>query len=317
VTTAAVVVGSGVTGLTTAVVLAESGWDVTVVAERAWPDTTSRVAGAIWLPYLSSGRNVSRWATTTYDVLADLAEQGAPGVRLGELIEGGPVAAGIPAWAQIAEGLRPLRAEELPAGWVDGFRCLVPLVDMGRYLPYLAERLAAAGGKLQLRRIERLVDLAPADVVVNCSGLGAIDLAGDTSMHPVRGQVVITANPGLTGAVVVDGEASGTATTYRVAHLDEVVLGGTAERDAWALDVDDDAATSILERARALEPRLLDAEVVGHRVGLRPWRPAVRVEADSEPPDGVISLVHNYGHGGSGLTLSWGCARHAARLAGI
>jgi D-amino-acid oxidase len=290
---------------------------VTVVAERAWSETTSRVAGALWLPYLSTGRNVSRWATTTYDVLAELADQGAPGVRLGELIEGGPVAAGIPAWAQIAEGLRPLRPDELPVGWVGGFRCLVPLVDMSRYLPYLAGRLAAAGGRVKLGRIERLGDLAPAEVVINCSGLGAIDLAGDTTMHPVRGQVVITSNPGLAGAVVEDGDAQGTVTTYRITHLDEVVLGGTAELDAWTLDVDATAATAILERSRALEPRLLDAEVIGHRVGLRPWRPAVRVEADPEPPDGVISLVHNYGHGGSGLTLSWGCARHAARLAGI
>jgi D-amino-acid oxidase len=310
----AVVVGSGVSGLTTAVVLAESGWDVTIVTERAWPDTTSRVAGAFWLPYLSAGRDVSRWATTTYDVLAALADQGAPGVRLGELIEGGPVAVGIPMWAKIAEGVRVLRPEELQAGWVDGFCCLVPVVDMGRYLPYLADRLLTAGGVVRQRRVERLADLAPADLVVNCSGLGAVDLAADSSVHPVRGQVVITSNPGLSGVVVVDGD--GPVRTYRVAHLDEVVLGGTAEHDVWALHVDVAVAAGILERARALEPRLVDAEVIGHRVGLRPWRPTVRVEADPQPPDGVISLVHNYGHGGSGLTLSWGCARHAARLAG-
>lgn len=51
-----------------------------------------------------------------------------------------------------------------------------------------------------------------------------------------------------------------------------------------------------------------------HRVGLRPARdPGVRVEREVTARGGV--LVHNYGHGGAGVTVAWGCAEEAAALA--
>jgi D-amino-acid oxidase len=56
-------------------------------------------------------------------------------------------------------------------------------------------------------------------------------------------------------------------------------------------------------------PELRDARVLRHKVGLRPARPAVRLERDGD-------VVHCYGHGGAGVTLSWGCAEDVAALAG-
>jgi D-amino-acid oxidase len=309
----AVVVGSGVSGLTTAVILAEDGWAVTVVAERPWSETTSRIAGAVWVPYLGGGPDVTRWATTTYDVLAELSDELTPGVRLAEVQMGGPVLVPPPAWVRISRGVRTLRPEELRGDWVSGFRFLAPLLEMGTYLPYLLERLEAAGGRFRQARVEGFADLAPADLVVNCSGLGSIALAGDEDMRPVRGQIVVTTNPGVAGAVI--GVGDGPVSTYRFAHLDHVILGGTADMDAWDLTVDAEVANGIVNRVLAVDPAMNGAEVLDHRIGLRPWRPTVRVERDPDPPPGVGRLVHNYGHGGSGVTLSWGCARHAARLA--
>jgi D-amino-acid oxidase len=49
----------------------------------------------------------------------------------------------------------------------------------------------------------------------------------------------------------------------------------------------------------------LAARGLGHRVGLRPARPGDRLELDAI---GGTAVVHNYGHGGAGVTLSWGCA---------
>ena len=67
--------------------------------------------------------------------------------------------------------------------------------------------------------------------------------------------------------------------------------------------------------ATAIDPRLRTARILGHRVGLRPARPQVRLEAEGTASGGHGCLVvHNYGHGGAGVTLSWGCAREAARL---
>ncbi len=306
----AVVVGAGVVGLTTALTLAEAGWSVRVVADRPWPETTSRVAGAVWEPYLSAGPSVLAWAAHTYGVLAAEAAAGVPGVTMGPLVEGGPHPVEIPAWTEVVGGARRLRPAELAPGWVDGFTCQVPFVAMDRYLPHLHARLADTGGHLRPAHLGSTAEAGPADVVVNCAGLGARDLVGDRSLRPIRGQVVVVDNPGIIGALMVAGDAAGSI--YRIAHPDLVVLGGTADLDAEDTTVDPAVTAAILASAAALEPGLAGAEVREVRVGLRPWRPEVRLEVDPSPPPGVGLLVHNYGHGGSGVTLSWGCAAAVA-----
>src|ERR687894_105915 len=99
--------------------------------------------------------------------------------------------------------------------------------------------------------------------------------------------------------------------TYVVPRSADCVLGGTAEEGAWETDPDPAVAADILRRCAALEPRLAGAEVIEHKVGLRPGRPEVRLEREDKSG---IPLVHNYGHGGSGVTLSWGCAGEASAL---
>jgi D-amino-acid oxidase len=88
------------------------------------------------------------------------------------------------------------------------------------------------------------------------------------------------------------------------------VGGGTLEEGDWGTAPDDTIARSIVERATALVPALRGAQVLGHRVGLRPVRPVVRVETELRPShaDPGHAVVHCYGHGGSGITMSWGCA---------
>lgn len=92
-----------------------------------------------------------------------------------------------------------------------------------------------------------------------------------------------------------------------------LLLGGTAEEDDWSLTPDPVIAKEIVERCAALRPEIAGARVVEHRVGLRPARPAARLERELLPGGRV--LVHNYGHGGAGVTVAWGCAGVAARLA--
>jgi D-amino-acid oxidase len=90
-----------------------------------------------------------------------------------------------------------------------------------------------------------------------------------------------------------------------------VVIGGTATEGSYEPRPDPATADAILARARALVPELARATVVAHRVGLRPARPTVRLEAERV---GEGTLVHCYGHGGAGVTLSWGCADDVAAL---
>jgi D-amino-acid oxidase len=144
---------------------------------------------------------------------------------------------------------------------------------------------------------------------VNCTGIGARELVPDPAVVPIRGQHVIVTNPGLTEFFVEETDAASWVSFFP--HGDRVVLGGVAVRDSWDLAPDPRTADAIVARCADVEPRLGDAEVRAHLVGLRPGRPAVRL--DDEQRDGT-RWIHNYGHGGMGVTLSWGCAREVVTL---
>jgi D-amino-acid oxidase len=300
-----IVVGAGVVGLSVGVRLAEAGFQVDVLARDLPLETTSSVAAAIWYPYLALPLDrVLGWSTTSYAEFARLAA-GAPdsGVRMraGTELLRAPTAD--PWWIEAVAGLR--RTTDLPDGYRDGWSFEAPVVDMGVYLPWLRTRLQRAGGTLTRLALGALPERP--EVVVNCSGLGARRLAKDPSVRPVRGQVVRVEQWGLERWWLdEDGP------TYVVPRLRDVVVGGSDEADDWDSRPRAHQAEAILQRARTLVPELVSARVVGHRVGLRPVRSAVRLEAVRRPAGGTI--VHCYGHGGAGVTLSWGCADEVLAL---
>lgn len=308
-----IVVGSGVIGLTTAVVLAESGRRVRVWTREPAEGTTSAVAGALWWPYSVEPLELARaWALESLSVYEELAARpDETGVRMVEgvmgesrLDEQGPWAA-----ARLP-GLRASTPEEY-AG--TGLWARLPLIDMPVQLRWLRERFLRAGGTVSVRDVADLAEAeAAAPVVVNCTGLGARELVSDPAVRPVRGQLVIVENPGVRNWLVSTDAVAGT-TTYLFPQPDRLVLGGTTEVDEWSLTPDPAVAAQIVERCARLRPAVAGARVLGHRVGLRPSRPVVRLEREVRGGGGV--LVHNYGHGGAGVTVAWGCARVAAGLA--
>jgi len=309
-----VVVGAGVIGLTSAVRLAEAGHRVNVVSAEHPQATTSAVAGALWGPWLVEPRErVLPWAAQTLEVLGELADHPESGVRIATGIEVSRVSYGPPDWACLQPDRMPCGSDELPTGYSHGCRYSAPLVDMPVYLDYLVARLRAAGGTLT---IERLVSLDQAsagsqDVVVNCSGIGAKQLVPDLGLFPIRGYHVVVTNPGLTEFLEADTEDPVDLLAI-YPHRDHVILGGTAEREVWDRERDDSIAAAIVERCARLEPRLAEATIIGHRVGLRPTRAEIRVEAERSAIGRLI--IHNYGHGGAGVSLGWGCAQEVASL---
>ena len=120
---------------------------------------------------------------------------------------------------------------------------------------------------------------------------------------------MIVANPELDTFFLA--APTGAAWASYFPHGDHVVLGGTATMDDRDITPDPAMARQILDRCARLEPRLRDARVLGHRVGMRPARPSVRLEVEEI---GSTRCVHNYCHGGVGVTMSWGCAREAAAM---
>ncbi|KOX37399.1 amino acid oxidase [Streptomyces sp. NRRL F-4707] len=306
-----VVVGGGVIGLTTAVVLAERGRRVRLWTREPVERTTSVVAGGLWWPYrIEPVALAQAWALRSLDVYEELAARPEEtGVRLSEGVLGETTPDEVGAWASARlPGLRAATAGEY-AGV--GLWARLPLVDMSAHLPWLRRRLVAAGGTVEDRAVSDLAE-ADAPVVVNCTGLGARDLVPDPSVRPVRGQLVVVENPGIHDWLVSADAGSG-ETTYFLRQPGRLLLGGTAEEDAWSTEPDPAVAEAIVRRCAALRPEIAGARVLAHRVGLRPARDAVRLER-AVLPDGR-RLVHNYGHGGAGVTVAWGCAEEAARLA--
>jgi D-amino-acid oxidase len=309
------VVGAGVVGLTSALRLAQAGHLVDVVAAGTGQDTMSSVAAALWYPYRAYPEQaVTRWSATTFDVLRELTTDPSSGVRLrqGRELFRQPVAD--PWWRAAVPTLDRVSPERLLPGYVDGYELTVPVVDMAMHLPWLTERLRTLGVPVRQERLERLADAFDGvDGLVNCTGLGARELADDRTLMPVRGQVVVVEQFGLTEWLLAQTDAH---LLYIVPRNDTVLLGGTAEEGDEDLTVRAETATAILQRCTDLLPELGAARVLGHRVGLRPGRPEVRLETEFTRHGPV---VHCYGHGGAGVTVSYGCAEdvvgQVARLA--
>ncbi|MFG2562303.1 FAD-dependent oxidoreductase [Streptomyces sp. NPDC048496] len=301
-----IVVGGGISGLTTALVLAERGHRVRVWSREPAAATTSAVAGALWWPYrIEPEKLVGDWSLTSlrrYEELAGRPDE--TGVRLVSGLLGGERLAALGSWAGQLKHVSEV---------AEGLRARLPLIDMPTHLSWLERQLAAAGGVVERRTVTSFDEAAAeASTVVNCTGLGARELVPDAGVRPVRGQLVLVENPGIEEWFTEADPASDT-TTYFLPQPGKLVLGGTAEVDDWSTEPDPRTAEEIVARCARIRPEIAGARVIGHLVGLRPAHDTgVRIEV--EPLPGGGRLVHNYGHGGAGVTVALGCARAAADL---
>lgn len=315
-----VVVGCGVIGLSCAIRLLERRFDVTIITRDLPPNTTSDVAAAVWYPYRAEPRDkFLEWGRVTYEEFLRLSRDPGYGVSLIEFVELFDHEVGNPWWEDVVHNFRHTGKDELPLGYVDGYSFEVPLIESSAYLRKLMHRFREGGGIIEEREVSSLDELYRDNrLVINCSGVWARELAKDLEVHPIRGQVVIVEKPQSIRRCLID-EQGPLSLTYIVPRSKDCVLGGTAEEsgDAWELQlqVNPDTAEDILRKCRQLEPLLGGVEVLASKVGLRPGRKQVRLEL--EPIKGFTrcGVIHNYGHGGSGFTLSWGCAAEVAELA--
>lgn len=309
------IIGAGVSGLTTGICLAEAGLAVTIRTAVPPENTTSVAAGALWGPVrVGPEDRAVTWAQTSLEVLTKLAAEPGTGVRMASGMEATRTEPVLPYWSHLLPSMRLCEPDELPPGFAGGWHYTAPLATMPVYLGYLRDRFALAGGTLEVSPVRSLNELtgsaltSTAPVVVNCAGIGARDLVPDPAVYPVRGQVVIAENPGIEEFFISRDEPEPT-TVYMFPHGTEILLGGTVEENDWDLKSRPLTSERIVASALNIEPRLRGARILGHRVGLRPCRPEVRLESE---PLGDSVLWHNYGHGGAGISLSWGCAAEIA-----
>ena len=341
------VIGAGVVGLTSALCLARKGFRVTVIADRFAPHVTSVVAGALWeWPPAVCGQHqdvvsldrAKGWSETSYRVFVDLAGKTGTGVFLRPVTfyfkrpigEDRHLSRKVEEYKDKVQEFRhdpALIAEHgvnTELGFRDAYTHLAPMIDTDVYLRWLLNEVLRAGCRVIEEKVvgslrgqeEALLRRLEADAIVNCAGLGARKLTGD-QITPLRGALIRVRNDGIAmpriteaHCVAHNGSTGERGFIFIVPRgNDMLVLGGLAEPDEWDVDIDLDNYEPVREMYRrcveflpALRGAVIDAaEPV--RVGLRPFRhEGVRLEHEAG-----TRIVHNYGHGGSGVTYSWGC----------
>ncbi|MDX1523248.1 MAG: FAD-dependent oxidoreductase [Anaerolineae bacterium] len=308
-----VVIGCGVSGLSCGIRLLEAGFSVTIIARDLPPDTTSDIAPAIWYPYKAYPQErVLGWAQKSlgeFYRLMNIPEAGVSAIQLIELYDQPTT---VPWWQTVVRQARPAQAEELSPSYPAGYMVEIPLIESPIYLPYLLGRFQDLGGQIEQRTI---VDLAEAvqerQLVVNCTGLAAGQLVRDPAVYPISGQIVRINVSEAQRYLMTNAGPS--APIYIFPRRDDCILGGTAEENVWETTPHPDTAEAILAKCRQLDPSLEDVTILGHVVGLRPGRNEVRLALEHLAEN--QGIIHNYGHGGAGFTLSWGCAEEVVTLA--
>lgn len=314
------VVGAGVVGLTCAVRLAESGHSVHIVTAQPGADSVSAVAAAMWFPYRAFPQDrVLAWSMNSLAVFEALADDRTTGVALRYGTQLHRSADPDLWWAEQLTGPVRLGREDLPLGVaarpeiLGGLRARLPVIVMGTYLSWLERRCAELGITTARAKLESVGAADPsADAVVLAVGMGALELVGDGEVTPIRGQVVRLANPGLTDWLLDEDDLD--QFCYVIPRFDDVVCGGTAEVGQHSLEPDMTTEAVLLARARSLMPDLVGAPIVSRAVGLRPGRTQVRLERCDELDPAGRPVVACYGHGGAGVTMSWGCADEVTSL---
>nr|CAD7262209.1 unnamed protein product [Timema shepardi] len=266
------VVGGGVIGLTTAVALQERllpSVDVTVLSENFSPDTTGDGAAGLWEPYITgntSVTNITKWAGQTYRMFRELwqredgQEVGLSMLPITNLTD--HLSDNTPSfWSEVVMGYRMLDPAQLArlgkehgSKYTKGYTYVTFICEATKFLPYLQNRLLAGGGHLVRRKVTSLDELAREDyrVIVNCTGLQARHLVGDTSVVPVRGQVLRVSAP-WQNEVIIDLSGDG---HHIIPNQESVVIGGTHQEGSWDLNVDPKDTQYILEGCKRIKPAL-------------------------------------------------------------
>ncbi|HLT53138.1 MAG TPA: FAD-dependent oxidoreductase [Flavobacteriaceae bacterium] len=304
------VLGCGIVGLTSAVTLQEQGYQVTLVAKARFDQTLSSKVGAIWFPFeIQPKEKANRWSALAYQKYQQDVKVGN-GVRFIPFITAYNTESNIDWVAQLPKNaVRKALSEELPKGIEAAFISIVPLAEPSMYLLYLFKQFTKNGGRFIQREIRSLDEASNLDtLVINCTGLGAKDLCQDSDLQPMRGQILRCKKMNVPS--FADSTKAG-ALSYVINRSEDCIIGGTDYINDWNTQIETRDTDLILKRFQShCEPTQNSPDILETLVGLRPKRSAVRFEFDSQFP----TIFHNYGHGGAGFTVAWGCAIELANI---
>ncbi|MDQ6758163.1 MAG: FAD-binding oxidoreductase [Bacteroidota bacterium] len=303
------VVGAGISGLATAFVLRKAHHSIKIIAKDFSPNITSNRAAAFWFPYhIRNDERGIGWCKHSYEIYKNFAENNETGVSIKRLIK--VVRPNVKEEEDIWFSFMPegsyhiMKKHEIPKGNAIGYDVLVPLIETQIFLPWLTNELQKMNIEIEKKEINSFDEIENAELIINCSGLASQHLCNDKELIPIRGQVALL-EPNNFPFIFLDNEMP----LYIVPRKDAVIVGGTFEEGINDAICEPATLDKILDNAYKAFPELKEKKIIGNWAGLRPYRPLVRVERER-------NIIHNYGHGGSGFTLAWGCAEEVARLVG-
>ena len=307
------VIGQGIIGLTCADRLLDAGYLINIFSKEEFSRTTSNSAGAYWWPHKAYPQErVSKWSKETFKVYAKERQDPQTGVTFEKHLRF-CLDPDDSAYARhLVEHWEEIHGVDYGIQCTEAFLVTLPIIDVPTYMPYLRDRVQAKGAKFHLRDLSDLRALFPDyDLVLNCSGVGARELADDEEVFPIRGQIVLLSrSPAVTESTRIYQKQD--EFTLILPRKNDIVIGGTAQDNDWSREVREGDTQDIISRCTKIVPALEDCEVIGAAVGLRPGRREVRLELEMLP--GNHPVIHNYGHGGGGYTVAWGCANEVLEL---
>ena len=249
------VLGCGVNGLSTARLLQRQfDGTVTLYAKDLPPETTSNIAGGFWSPtsvfdetvvttkFTEQFRLACRISNRAFQNLVG-PEYGVRWIDTFELLRN---EASLNREHTGGDDLYPAKEIHRDPDHYFGFPYVkqfsTMLIEPPVYLNALLRDFYIAGGKLvvkEFRSREEIMRL-PAQVIFNCTGLGAKALFNDEQMEPVRGQLeVLLPQPEIDYCYLGGG--------YMFPRSDGIVLGGTFDHGDWSLAPKPEQTTSILQ----------------------------------------------------------------------
>jgi glycine/D-amino acid oxidase-like deaminating enzyme len=261
----AAVIGCGVAGLSTARLLQQRGYSVTIYTKAMPPDTTSNVAGGLWSPvtvydhervtpefrrqFGEAGRFAFRryqslvgeaygvrWLPL-YSLSRDSAYQPPPPESLNSEIE--------PLYPDARQLARTEHCFDVP--YV--YRRYSMLIEPAIYLNALLRDFLTARGDLAVREFRDTRELLSLrePLLFNCTGLGSRELFHDDELIPVRGQL-----SSLLPQPEIEYMTVGPDDIYMFPRRDGVLLGGSHDRGVWDTQIDPATTDRILRENAAL-----------------------------------------------------------------